>query len=92
METDRKIALAWWTSGRMKLCQHDARQKYYPNNAYLNEKEIFEVWQKETNPELQETAEEAAETFKKESYGFGAYPDLIKAFLAGVKWQEEKQT
>jgi len=52
MKTDTDLALEWWTSGRMKLCQHDARAKYYPNNACLTEKEIEEVWRQENSSEL----------------------------------------
>lgn len=54
METDKEIALAWWTSGRMKLCQYDAIQKYYPlyKTSYLTDDEIIEVWKQENSSEL----------------------------------------
>lgn len=52
MKDDREIALAWWTSGRMRMCQYDAAQMYYPGKATLTKQDIEAVWRQENSTEL----------------------------------------
>lgn len=51
-KTDKETALAWWTSGRMRLCQYNAGQKYYPGKATLTEEDVVSIWMQENSSEL----------------------------------------
>ena len=52
MKSDKDLALEWWISGRMKLCQYDAAQKYYPGKGILTESDIENIWREENSLEL----------------------------------------
>lgn len=52
METDKEIALSWWTSGRMRICQYDAGQKYYPGKATLTDVDVVSIWKQENSSEM----------------------------------------
>jgi hypothetical protein len=43
-KSTREKALEYWTSGRMKLCQHDSIEKYFKGNYFLTDDEIEQVY------------------------------------------------